>query len=212
MKGCGSVRIIVFAPHTDDGELGCGGTIARYLEEGAEIFYVAFSTAESSVPEGWPQDILKREVKAATAALGIREDHLLIYNYEVRKLNYVRQEVLETMIRLRTEIMPNMVLLPSASDIHQDHQVVSSEGLRAFKHCTVLGYELPWNHLEFSTGLFIRLQEHHITSKIDALACYESQQGRPYFDPEFVRSLARVRGVQIGCQYAEAFDVLRVVL
>jgi LmbE family N-acetylglucosaminyl deacetylase len=54
------------APHTDDGELGAGGFISKLVDEGAEVFYMAFSTAEESVPEGFPKDILKTEVKAAT--------------------------------------------------------------------------------------------------------------------------------------------------
>ncbi|GAB4373795.1 MAG: hypothetical protein Kow0042_17920 [Calditrichia bacterium] len=53
--------ILILAPHTDDGELGCGGTISRFIEEGKNIFYVAFSTASDSVPHPYPADILKKE-------------------------------------------------------------------------------------------------------------------------------------------------------
>ena len=55
--------VLVLAPHTDDGELGCGGTIARFLEEGKEVYYVAFSTCRTSVPEGYPEDILKTDLR-----------------------------------------------------------------------------------------------------------------------------------------------------
>ena len=50
---------LVLAPHTDDGEFGCGGTMARLIESGVEVTYVAFSTAAKSVPEGFPRDILR---------------------------------------------------------------------------------------------------------------------------------------------------------
>ena len=63
--------VYVLAPHTDDGELGAGATIAKLIEEGANVYYFAFSTAETSVPEGFPKDILKTEVIDATAKLGI---------------------------------------------------------------------------------------------------------------------------------------------
>src|SRR5882757_7490521 len=106
-------RVLVLAPHTDDGELGAGGTIAKLIEEGTEVYYAAFSTAEQSVPAGFPKDILKTEVKNATFKLGIKRENLLVYNYEVRKLNYVRQEILEELIRLRTQIEPDLILLPS---------------------------------------------------------------------------------------------------
>ena len=84
-------NILVLAPHTDDGELGLGGTISKLIELGKKVTYVAFSTAQQSVPEGFPKDILKTEVKKATAQLGISPENLIIYNYEVRKLGYVRQ-------------------------------------------------------------------------------------------------------------------------
>lgn len=62
-------NILVLAPHTDDGELGLGGTINYLIEQGKNVVYAAFSTAEQSVPEGFPKDILKTEVKEATLKL-----------------------------------------------------------------------------------------------------------------------------------------------
>ena len=72
-------NILVLAPHTDDGELGCGGTIAKFIEEGAEVYYAAFSTAEESVPEGLPKDILKTKVRKATSVLGIPSNNLFVF-------------------------------------------------------------------------------------------------------------------------------------
>ena len=56
-------NILVLAPHTDDGELGLGGTISKLIELGKKVTYVAFSTAQQSVPEGFPKDILKKSRK-----------------------------------------------------------------------------------------------------------------------------------------------------
>jgi len=204
-------KVLVLAPHTDDGELGAGGTIAKLVESESIVYYAAFSTAEQSVPDGFPKDILKTEVKNATLRLGIKPENLLIYNYEVRKLNYVRQEILEELIRLRKQIDPDLVLLPSLSDIHQDHSTVAHEGLRAFKQRTILGYELIWNNLTFSTSCFVKLEDKHIQQKCISLKEYASQKHRDYLSEEFIKSLARTRGVQIGCQYAEAFEVIRLI-
>jgi len=88
-------KIAILAPHTDDGELGCGGSIAKFIEEGNEVFYIAFSTADDSVPEGLPKNILETEVKKATKVLGIKDNNLVIYKFQVRKLNYVRQKYLK---------------------------------------------------------------------------------------------------------------------
>lgn len=205
-------NVLVLAPHTDDGELGAGGLISRLIEEGANVYYAAFSTAEESVPDGLPKDILKKEVKAATKELGIKEENLFIYNYQVRKLGYSRQEILENLIELRKQIPIDMVLIPSLNDIHQDHTTIAQEGMRAFKTKTILGYELIWNNLTFNTTCGVPLEERHIESKIRALKKYESQGFRDYLSPEFIKSLAKARGVQFGCGYAESFEVVRWIL
>lgn len=205
-------NVLVLAPHTDDGELGAGGTITKLIESKCNVYYVAFSIAEESVPNGLPKDILKTEVKAATKKLGIPEDNLIILNYQVRKLNYSRQEILEDLIKIRKLHKFDLVLLPSLKDIHQDHATISQEGVRAFKGITVLGYELIWNNLSFDTTSFVKLEKHHIQSKIDALQCYSSQAGRDYMSQDFIFSLAQTRGVQIGCKYAESFEVIRLIL
>lgn len=205
-------NILVLAPHTDDGELGCGGTISRLLEEAAKVYYLAFSTAKASVPEGFPSHQLETEVRAATLSLGIPPENLFIYKYQVRKLNYVRQEILEELIHLRPQLKPDVVFLPSSQDIHQDHSTIYREGLRAFKHCNILGYELIWNNLTFSTDCFIRLEARHINKKIEALKAYKTQEGKHYMDPDFIRSLARVRGTQINTEFAEAFEVIRLII
>ena len=205
-------RVLILAPHTDDGEFGCGGTISRLIEEGKEVFYAAFSTSEESVPPEFPPDILEKEVRAGTRTLGIASENLLIYKYMVRHLPYVRQEILEELVRLKREVDPGTVFLPSSQDLHQDHQTVYMEGLRAFKMVTVLGYELPWNNLSFDYRHFVVLKKHHVQAKVDALKCYRSQQGKPYSKEDFIWSWARSRGGQISVQYAEAFDVLRWIL
>ena len=205
-------RVLVLAPHTDDGEIGCGGTIAKLREEGKEVWYVAFSTARTSVLPEFPENILEIEVRAATKVLGIPETHLIIYDFPVRHFPEYRQDILQNLIDLRREIKPDLIFVPSLHDIHQDHQVIAAEGLRAFKSHTILGYEEPWNNIVFETKCFLPLEKNHIQCKIDALSCYKSQQHRSYLNSDFLWSLARTRGTQIEGDYAESFEVLRWVL
>lgn len=205
-------NVLVLAPHTDDGELGAGATISKLIEHGAKVTYVAFSTASQSVPEGFPSDVLKTEVQDATLSLGIAPENLIIYDYEVRKLNYFRQEILEDLIGLRRSKNYDLVLTPSLQDIHQDHATVSIESLRAFKNTTILGYELIWNNLSFDTKCFVKLNEIHLLDKCIALKKYRSQGYRSYLSEEFIFSLAKTRGVQAGCDYAECFEVIRMYL
>lgn len=107
---------------------------------------------------------------------------------------------------------PDLVLMSSIKDIHQDHSTIAQEGLRAFKNTTILGYELIWNNLTFDTTSFVSLERKHIQAKCDALKEYKSQGIRDYMSEDFIFSLAKTRGVQIGVEYAESFEVIRLVM
>lgn len=205
-------KILVLAPHTDDGELGLGGSINRFIEEGKEVYYAAFSIAENSVPDGFPKNQLAVEVSNATKILGIPPSNLLVYKYEVRMFNYHRQEILEDLIKLRRDINPDIVYIPSLGDIHQDHKTIAEEGCRAFKYSTLLSYEEPWNNLHFQPALFVSLEEKHVKKKMEALKEYKTQTHRSYMNEEFINGLAAIRGTQINSHYAEAFEVIRWIV
>jgi LmbE family N-acetylglucosaminyl deacetylase len=204
-------RALVLAPHTDDGEFGCGGAMARLVEEGAEVRYVAFSIATRSLPEGFPPDTLAREVGEATAELGIPAGNLTVHDFDVRTFPEHRQEILELLIELWNDWAPDVVFQPSLHDIHQDHQTVAAEGLRAFKRTTILGYEIPWNNLDFAYQAYVALERRHIERKEAALARYASQQHRRYANPEYVWNLARTHGINVNREYAEVFQVYRLI-
>jgi LmbE family N-acetylglucosaminyl deacetylase len=205
-------NVLVLAPHTDDGEFGCGGTIARLVESGVKVTYVAFSTAAKSVPEGFPKHVLKHEVRAATAVLGIPEADLIVHDFEVRMFPNLRQDILEEMIVLQQEIDPDCVLMPALVDLHQDHKTIAEEGLRAFKRTTVMAYEIPWNNLNFSHQAYVRLETRHVDKKVEALACYASQGHRNYTREDYIRNMAFTRGIDVGCDFAEIFEVYRWIL
>src|SRR4029450_1427293 len=144
------------------GEFGCGGTMARLVEEGSDVRYIAFSIATRSLPGGFPPDTpapgvrgprsppegfapdtLAREVKEATAELGIPPENLTVHDFDVRTFPEHRQDILELLVALWEEWHPDAVFMPSLHDIHQDHQVIAAEGLRAFKRTTILGEGVP---------------------------------------------------------------------
>jgi len=203
-------RVIVLAPHTDDGEFGCGASIVKLIEKKSEVIYIAFSIAEESLEEGLPKNILETEVRHATKELGIKKDNLIIHKFPVRKFSEYRQEILEEMVKINNEYKPEMVFLPASTDTHQDHNVIYNEGFRAFKKTSMLGYEIPWNNLTFTTNAFCDVDEKHVNKKISAIKKYVSQQNKPYADELAIRSHLLTRGCQIGTKYAEAFEVLRM--
>lgn len=204
-------RALILCPHTDD-EFGCAGTIIRLLRSGVDVHYAALSRCEESVPAGYPVDALEHECRACMNRLGVAPEQVQVFDQRVRHFPANRQEILELLVRLRREIEPDLVLLPASFDMHQDHSTVYNEGFRAFKHATILGYELPQNLISFVSSAFIALTDSDMQRKVDALQQYHSQEFRPYAAAEFIRSLALVRGVQCNNNYAEAFELIRLVV
>lgn len=206
-------RLLVLSPHTDDGELAAGGTISKFVEQAKEVYYIVFSSCEASLPANLPEDTLKIECQKATELLGIPAANLVLMDYEVRTFPSHRQKILEDMVKLNKEIKPDLVLIPSSDDLHQDHQTIHSESLRAFKkNSSIWGYEHPWNNLKFSTDVFVKLEERHMKRKVDALRQYQSQDFKAYFDEEYIKALAYTRGTQVDFTYAEAFELLRLLV
>jgi LmbE family N-acetylglucosaminyl deacetylase len=208
-------KVLILSPHTDDAELGAGGTIARLLDEGKDIQYVVFSGCETSVPKGMAKDTLRKECRRAAEIMGLPPGNLTIMDYQVRMFPEKRQEILEDMIRLKHEYSPDLVLVPSSNDMHQDHGTIYWEALRAFKkEASIWGYEHPWNNLTFATDIFVRLSKANVERKIEALKAYESQitfSEKSYFDETNLRSLIFSRGAQVDVRYAEAFELVRLL-
>jgi len=192
-------NILVLAPHTDDAEFGCGGAIARWIREDHHVKVIAFSHID--------REDLKSEMVNAMGDLGV--DDFVILNYPVRKFTEHRQDILEFLVKVERVNSIDLVVLPASTDTHQDHQVISQEGFRAFKRHSIIGYEMPWNAVTFTYTMFVGLGEADVCTKALALDNYISQRHRSYAKEDYVWSLAKVRGIQIGRHYAEAFEVIR---
>ena len=198
--------MLVLSPHTDDGELGAGGLLSQTTQK---IKFVTFSTVKESIPNGLPKDTLKVECKLSMMHLGITDYDIL--DYPVRRFDEHRQDILEQLIVYKKSYKPDMVLVPCRNDQHQDHQIITSEAIRAFKtSACILGYEEPWSVLGDNLNFFTKLTAKDIDHKWDALSQYKSQIGlRQYFTRDFMFGLATMRGVQCNTKYAEAFEVIR---
>ena len=200
-------RILLLSPHTDDVELGCGASVAKFQENGSEIMNILGSSCKESVPNGFKEDAMLTEYHASMSVLGIVEKVFL--DLPVRHFPALRQEILEAFVKINREYKPTMVLLPCSNDIHQDHQTFYNEGLRAFKFCKVLGYELPWNMQNSTHSCHVIIEQKHLDKKLESMACYNSQQNRPYFGTQFISHLAKIRGVQAGGNLAESFELIK---
>jgi N-acetylglucosamine malate deacetylase 1 len=209
MKNNGKRVILAISPHTDDVELAAGASVAKWLEEGHEIHWVTLSACHDSIPQGFERDTLEREARLASQIMDIPPDQFKILDFVVREFQSERQRVLQTFYDINKEIKPDLVIIPTIQDLHQDHSTVALEALRAFKLTSIVSYDVVWNNIDFRSSMFVPVEESHIQKKLDALRSYESQAHRPYMDEEFLRAQLRFRGTQAGVKNAEVFEVLR---
>jgi LmbE family N-acetylglucosaminyl deacetylase len=207
------LKVLSISPHTDDAVVASGGSISRILEEGAQVFYLGLSIAEESVPPGFPKNAVESETRLATQELGIDPKKVYVQHFPVRRFNEHRQEILDLLVRLRNEIKPDMVFVPTTVDIHQDHEVVTRESIRAFRNwCSIYGYDIPWNDLYGTKmNVFYELNERHMEMKLKAVSCLKSQIAKKasYLTAQYLRSIAIERGVRIKTEYAEVYEAIR---
>lgn len=201
-------NILVLSPHTDDMEFGCSGTISKLTKLGAKVSLIVFSTCEESLPKGFSVKDIKSEQISSCKALGIDKKNITFYDFPVRKFNEHRQEILEIMVEYKNLNNVTKVFTPSRSDIHQDHSVICTESIRAFKDKQLLGYELPWNDINSNHNYFFELEKDDIDLKIHAIDYFESQKHRSY-NSHHILSLAKLRGMQVKTNFAEAFELIR---
>jgi LmbE family N-acetylglucosaminyl deacetylase len=208
------MKILLLSPHTDDIELGAGGTVIKLLEEKSnDICWAVFSICEDAVPEGLPPDTLEKEFTSVASKLGIRDYR--IYRFPNKNFPQYRQEILSQLDKVKREFKPDLLISPSLNDFHQDHKIIAEEAVRAFKKdAGIIGYELPWNNLVFSPQLTVKLTGKQMEGKWELLSIYKSQftLQRSYFSKEFIFGWARMRGVQCNSEYAEAFEVVRWII
>ncbi|MCX7745010.1 MAG: PIG-L family deacetylase [Flavobacteriales bacterium] len=197
--------IFAIAPHVDDVELGAGGTINRLVQNN-DVYYIGLS-----LPPLVDGQILLNEFYQSAKILGIKLENVILKFYDPRNLFEVRLEILQFFYDLNKKLNPDLIFLPNSKDIHQSHEVVFAEGRRAFKYASILGYELPWNSFDFKMDLFVELSYENVKAKIDAINAYTTQKNRIFFSNDIVGDLARVRGKQIGKEYAECFEVIRLI-
>lgn len=201
------MKILALSPHCDDIELACGGSVAKWKEQGHDITVIAYSYSDDSLPEHLKGAMLY-EWKNAMTFLGIDHKH---YNYNVRTFSDHRIEILQSMVDDRKKYRPDLVLIPPSLDIHQDHVIIHEEGVRAFSRiCNVLAYDTPWSCRGFVPDHFEILREKHLEKKINACNFYKSQVElhRAYFNEELIRGHVRMTGLQVKNIFAEGFQTI----
>ena len=206
-----SSKILVLSPHIDDGIFGCGGTIARLAEfEDVSITYLVFAPRS---PE-YEHVVLRSELLHAIKILGLSADSIEFLDFETRTFPENRQRLTDALYRIKGESDICTIFTPSRFDVHQDHQTVTDELLRVYKRIStsIFGYEIVLNTYSFDTAVFCGFEEKHLKAKLRAFDCFESQMSRVHLSRQLFESSARVRGAQMGTEFAEAYEAIRVII
>ena len=187
-----------------------GGTISRMKREGSSIYVAAFSACQQS-NEGFN---LKKEFYAAMKQLGLDKTECGILEFPVRNFPAYRQHILDNIITFKERMSPSVVFVPCTQDNHQDHQVVSNEAIRAFKNnSTLYGFVHHRNCLSVPQDHYVRLDTEDVDKKLAAIDCYESQKQlrNTYLTDGAIESIMKTNGLACGADYAEVFQVIRVI-
>jgi len=199
-------RVCFLGAHPDDIEIGSGALIAQIADQ-TEIRCVTFSDNQKN------PDLknLIQEHYASMAVLGLSKEQIMLLDFETRRFPHFRQEILEQMVSIQRDFQPDIVFVHSKADIHQDHQTLTAEALRAFRGTTILGFDVIRSSYGFFPSFLAAVSEEETNRKIQALQEYKTYASKYYFDPELTRATLLRNGAICERKYAEGYDILRVV-
>lgn len=199
-------RVLFIGAHPDDIELGCGAFLHHIMPEN-EVLCVTLSDNQKN-----PNlKNIVAEHYASFEKLGVSEDKVLVEKFETRKFPEQRQDILEYLLKIRKEYKPDLVMAHTRSDIHQDHNVVTEESLRAYRGTTVLGFDVVRSSYGFFPHFLVGVAEVDVDAKLAALAEYKTYHDKYYFDSALLKSTMIRHGALAEKPFAEGFDILRIV-
>jgi LmbE family N-acetylglucosaminyl deacetylase len=201
--------ILAIGAHPDDIELGCGGTLAKFKDQGSKIYGIIFSSGEKGVKALKGKEKRKKEAYKVARYLGF--DYLWICEFKDTELQEnIPQMVKEIEDRIR-QLKPDIVFTHSPEDIHQDHRAVfEATKIASRENVSLLCYEDVRTSHEFIPNFFVDIED-YIDDKLKLIKFHKSQRKKQYMDLECIKGRAAHRGLQAGVKYAEAFYVYKIV-
>ncbi len=199
-------RVLLLGAHPDDIELGCGALLHHIVKK-TDVLCVTLSDNQKN------PDLknVKDEHYEAMAVLGVPKEKIILGPFTTRVFPNSRQEILGYFLKLRRDFNPDLIFVHSKQDVHQDHNTMTDEALRAFRGITVLGFDVVRSSYGFFPHFLAEVAEEDVNKKIEALSQYETYRDRYYFNSELTRSIMVRHGALAECPFAEGFDILRIV-
>jgi len=199
-------RVLFLGAHPDDIELGCGALLHHIVKQ-TDVLCVTLSDNQKN------PDLrnVKNEHFEAMAVLGVPEEKIILGPFTTRVFPDARQEILEYFLKLRKDFKPDLIFVHSRQDMHQDHNTMTEEALRAYRGITVLGFDVVRSSYDFFPHFLVEVTEENVNKKIEALSKYETYREKYYFNSELTRSIMVRHGALAERPFAEGFDILRIV-
>ncbi|WKZ38196.1 MAG: PIG-L deacetylase family protein [Anaerolineales bacterium] len=199
-------KVLFLGAHPDDIEIGCGALIHHIVKQ-TDILCVTLSDNQKN-----PELIqVKGEHIRSMKVLGLPEERILFGPFNTRVFPDSRQDILEYFLKLRRDFKPDLIFVHSKQDVHQDHNTMTEEALRAFRGITVLGFDVVRSSYGFFPHFLVEVTEEDVSKKIEALSEYETYKDRYYFNSELTRAIMVRHGALAEVPFAEGFDILRIV-
>ena len=199
-------RVLFLGAHPDDIELGCGALI-HHIASMSEVLCVTLSDNQKNP---LLKNVVKEHLKAMEV-LGVTKDKVILGQFTTRIFQDARQEILEYFLKLRNDFKPDIIFVHSKQDVHQDHNTMTGESLRAFRGITLLGFDVVRSSYGFFPNFLVEVREEDVNAKIDALSQYETYRDKYYFNKELTRAIMVRHGALAEVPFAEGFDILRIV-
>ncbi len=205
-----TVSILCLGAHSDDVEIGAGGTILHWIASGVIIkaHWCVLSATEARAIEA--------EASATAFLTGAASAKVELAAFKDSFFPYQGSELKDWFIDLKSRINPDIIFTHSRDDAHQDHREVSQLTWNAFRNHLILEYEIPkWDGDLGQRNGYIPLEAKVLEQKIDLLMShFGSQRSKDWFDRETFRGLARLRGIECRASegYAEAFTLRKLCL
>ena len=204
------LRVLLLGAHSDDIEIGAGGTLLRLIAElpAVAVRWVVLSSTEARATEA--------RRSAAAFLTGAHAVEVAVERFRENFFPWIGAEIKEYFERLKAAFEPDVVLTHAREDRHQDHRVVSDLTWNAFRDHLILEYEIPKYDGDLGApNLFVPLSETLARRKVELLLQhFASQRERHWFDEATFLGLMRVRGVETGGveRFAEAFHCRKLIL
>jgi len=199
-------RVLFLGAHPDDIEIGCGALLHHIVKQ-TDVLCVTLSDNQKN-PD---LQNVKGEHLEAMAVLGVPKEKIILGPFITRVFPDSRQEILEYFLKLRKDFKPDLIFTHSKQDVHQDHNTMTDEALRAFRGITVLGFDVVRSSYGFFPHFLVEVSEEDVNKKLEALSKYETYHDRYYFNSELTRSIMVRHGALAERPFAEGFDILRFV-